>query len=136
MMRLLIGTIISSVISVGFALDPAHEQLIERIRPLGEVRVEGGQSQAASPAAVAVKPETRTGEDVYKQHCTVCHATGVAGAPKFHNSQEWHDRLAKGMKTLLEEVTHGFNAMPPMGTCQECTQEELKKAIEYMAPKS
>lgn len=135
MMRFLLGTIIACFISVGFALDPEQDKLIERIRPLGAVRVEGEQGQPLRTEKI-VKPVALNGEEIYKRHCIACHSTGVAGAPKLHDAREWQPRRAKGMKILLENVTRGYNAMPPMGTCQECTSAELTQAIEYMLPKS
>lgn len=118
-----------------FALDDVSQQvLIDRIRPLGAVHVDQKQTQSAS--ATAATP-TRSGDSVYHQHCIICHESGVAGAPKFRNAAEWAPRVAKagGIAGLLTIVNEGLNAMPPKGTCQECSEEELKHAIEYMLPK-
>jgi cytochrome c5 len=125
---LMLGTVVS------LALDPEHQLLINRVQPLGSVRVEGGD--AVQQAAAPTKTQVRTGEQIYNQHCSVCHASGVAGAPKFHDDKDWHERLEKkGISGLVKSVTNGLNAMPPMGTCQTCTQEEFKHAVEYMLPK-
>ncbi|MFK3999676.1 hypothetical protein ACI2KW_30405, partial [Pseudomonas aeruginosa] len=31
--------------------------------------------------------------------------------------------VAKGMPTLVQHVTNGFNAMPPRGLCTDCSAE-------------
>lgn len=134
-MRAWVGCLLCCVAGMGMALDPEHELLMDRIQPLGAVRVKGGEVAQAAPAEPS-KPNVRTGEQIYQQYCHVCHATGVAGAPKFRDQQDWHERLTKkGIDGLIKSVTNGFNAMPPMGTCQDCSAEDFKHAIEYMLPR-
>ncbi len=107
-------------------------KIAENIKPVGEVNV--GTAPPASAPAAAAGP--RSGEEVFQAHCSACHATGVAGAPKVGDSAAWSKRAAQGIDTLLTHATNGLNAMPPKGTCAECSSEELKGAIEYMLSKS
>ncbi|MGB5729137.1 MAG: c-type cytochrome [Thiogranum sp.] len=37
---------------------------------------------------------------------------------------------------MLATAVSGLNAMPPKGTCADCSDEELKAAIEYMLSQS
>lgn len=74
----------------------------------------------------------RSGEELYNTKCSVCHAAGIAGAPKFGDATLWAPRAAKGMDALLATAKTGLNAMPPMGTCMDCSDDELKAAIQYM----
>ncbi|MGD2007150.1 MAG: c-type cytochrome [Cellvibrionales bacterium] len=69
----------------------------------------------------------------YNRSCAACHAGGVAGAPKTHDVAAWEARLAKGMDALLSSVKNGLNAMPPTGLCADCSDEEYKELINYMA---
>lgn len=87
---------------------------------------------AITLCAPLVANAERTGEEIYQSKCHVCHATGVAGAPKFGNTEEWKPHAAKGMDSLMETAHNGLNAMPPKGTCMDCTDPELKAAITYM----
>jgi cytochrome c5 len=73
------------------------------------------------------------GETVYNKACQVCHSMGVAGAPKVHDAAAWEPRLAKGMDTLVASIKTGMNAMPPGGMCTDCSDEDYKNAIEFMA---
>ncbi len=71
--------------------------------------------------------------DKYNRSCVVCHASGVADAPKTGDAAAWEPRLAKGMDVLLKSVETGLNAMPPKGMCNDCSAEEIKALIEYMS---
>jgi cytochrome c5 len=77
--------------------------------------------------------EGRDGKAVYDTKCFVCHVAGVAGAPKFGDKAAWEPRAAKGMDEMLKiSKTGTAKGMPPMGTCMDCSDDEMKAAIEYM----
>ncbi|SEQ29502.1 Cytochrome C oxidase, cbb3-type, subunit III [Amphritea atlantica] len=78
----------------------------------------------------------RDGATLYNTKCMACHMTGAAGAPIFGNAEQWGPRAAKGIDALLVSATNGLNAMPPKGTCMDCTESELKGAIQYMLDNS
>lgn len=69
----------------------------------------------------------------YNKSCAVCHATGAANAPKTGDAAAWEARLVKGMDALVASVGTGLNAMPPKGMCFDCSDEDYKALIEYMA---
>lgn len=98
----------------------------ENIKPIGEVNV---GAVAAAPAASA---GPRSGDQIYNSACLACHSTGVAGAPKVGDKAAWGPRAKKGIDGLLKNAIHGLNAMPPKGTCADCSDDELKAAIEHM----
>jgi cytochrome c5 len=102
----------------------------ENIRPVGQVNT-GAVSTA--PAAAA---EARSGDQVYTSSCLACHSTGVAGAPKTGDKDAWTARAGKGVDGLLATAISGINAMPPKGTCMDCSDDELKAAIEYILKES
>ena len=114
-----------------------------RIKPVGQVQVQGDDStmiaveKPSKQAAAEVKTAARSGEDIYKQHCVVCHAAGVAGAPKSFDKAAWQPRLEKNkdLDGLTASAIKGLNAMPPKGTCMNCSDEELKSAVQFMLPK-
>ena len=41
--------------------------------------------------------------------------------------------MAKGMDTMVQSVEKGMNAMPPKGMCFDCSAEDYKALIEFMA---
>ena len=69
----------------------------------------------------------------YDKSCKVCHDSGAAGAPKTGDAAAWEPRMAKGMDVLVASVNNGLNAMPPKGMCYDCSDDEYKALIEYMA---
>lgn len=91
---------------------------------------------AAAPAApAAAAPATvssAAGEALYKQACTVCHAAGVAGAPKFGDKAAWAARLPAGVDGLTASAIKGKNAMPPKGGAATASDADIKAAVAYM----
>lgn len=106
--------------------DMSREAIAERIKPIGKHYVAGESSAAEESSG------PRSGEQVYNKYCTACHTSGVMGAPKINNAADWEDRLAQGMDTVLKHAVEGYNAMPPKGTCSDCSEEEIQAAIDYM----
>lgn len=72
------------------------------------------------------------GKATYDTKCFACHNTGVAGAPKLGDKAAWEPRIATGMDAMLAVAIKGKGAMPPKGTCMDCSDDELKAAIQYM----
>ncbi|MCS5712728.1 c-type cytochrome [Candidatus Berkiella aquae] len=123
-----------AVASCGRLTEPmTPEAIAKRITPVGKVEAEGGSGAPVALVSEALGPNA--GEDRYKSTCAVCHETGVGGAPKFRNAGDWKPRMADGMDTMLAIAIKGKGAMPPKGTCMQCSDQELKMAIEYMLPK-
>jgi cytochrome c5 len=91
-----------------------------------------GTAQALDVAGL----DLTKGEAGYKKSCFACHDTAVAGSPKLGDKTAWKPRLDQGMDTLVASVKKGKTAMPPMGTCASCTDEDFKNIIGYMASKS
>lgn len=102
-------------------------QIRDRIKPFGELRREVRDETETD----AVAREPRSGSDIYGQFCATCHEGGVAGAPRME-AAAWDDRIAKGLDTLYENTISGIGAMPPRGTCNDCTDEELEATVDYM----
>lgn len=122
--------------------DSDREAVEKRIRPVGQVNVAGESQQSAQPVAQPEQPPAETkpeneGEAIYNQYCVTCHSMGVAGAPKT-GDKAWQARLKKAgsIDQLVTTSEKGIRAMPKKGTCNSCTREQLKAAIEFMLPKS
>ena len=83
-------------------------------------------------ASVGLTAQADEGQDIYNQYCMACHGTGVG--PMAHDKNLWQPRLdAKGgVDGLLASAKQGLNAMPPMGTCMSCTDDQLRAAIDFM----
>ena len=82
---------------------------------------------------VAVGAFAEPDMEKYNKSCGICHNTGAANAPKVHDVAAWKPRLEKGMDALVQSVNNGLNAMPPKGMCFDCTDEDYRELITYMA---
>jgi cytochrome c5 len=84
---------------------------------------------AAAPAAKA--DAGGAAPALYTQACQVCHAAGVAGAPKLGDKAAWAPRLAQGVDGLTASAIKGKNAMPPKGG-SAASEAEIKTVVAYM----
>ncbi len=103
-----------------------YDAIAERIKPVGDVYLAGSEPVKAEPTG------PRDGAAVYGNFCMACHASGVNGAPKAGNGDEWAPRIAQGKDVLIKHALEGFNAMPPKGTCMDCSDDEIIAAIDHM----
>ena len=97
--------------------------------------------QAAAPAAAPAAPApaadvAANGEALYKQACTVCHAAGVAGAPKTGDKAAWAPRIALGVDALTASVIKGKGAMPPKGGAMAASDAEIHAAVQYLVDRA
>lgn len=92
---------------------------------------------SASPVNSAAEP---SGETVYETHCAKCHAGGFgsffSGAPKVGKQKAWRELLPKGVEKLTTNTLTGVGDMEPRGKCAECTDDEIRAAVEYMVEES
>ncbi|NKC00541.1 MAG: cytochrome c5 family protein [Pseudomonadales bacterium] len=121
----------TAVLALGiYAIPPGtNDEIAERLKPAGSVCRTG---EGCGSSAVAVATGSMSGEEIYKQFCFVCHATGVSDAPRLGDTDAWQPRVDKGVETLVTTTLNGLNAMPPKGTCMSCSDDELGSAVTYM----
>ncbi len=75
----------------------------------------------------------KAGEQVYKEVCSVCHASGVANAPKFGDKAAWKPLIAEGQQVLTAHAWVGVRAMPAKGGRDDLKLEEFARAAAFMA---
>ncbi len=111
------------------------ESTQDRIKPIGQTCMVGESCAAAVSSSPSGEP--RSGEAVYSTKCFACHETGAAGAPKLGDIASWAGRLsARGLEGLYTSGIKGFNGMPPKGGCSDCSDDEIKGAIDHILSKS
>ncbi|KQY89375.1 cytochrome C [Pelomonas sp. Root1444] len=107
------------------------------------------QEPASAPAAPAAAPapapapavaENTVGKSVFGKTCAMCHAAGVAGAPKPGDKADWGPRIAQGNEVLYKHALEGFTGakgmMPPRGGGSSLTDDEVKAAVDFMVAQS
>ena len=103
----------------------APEAVAKRLKPAGDVAfADAGGEAAAGP---------KSGEEIYKSVCSACHASGVAGAPKFGDTGIWAPLIKQGQKLLVVSAIGGVRAMPPRGGSAGLSDLEVELAVVHMA---
>jgi len=118
--------------------DKATKQIIQkRIAPIGKVCLPSEEcaATARSFAQIDSKGKNRTGEEVYTAACAACHSNGLLNAPIKGDKETWLSKLevAGSFDKLLKNAINGVGAMPPKGTCLDCSTDEIAKAISFMS---
>ncbi|WP_432720909.1 c-type cytochrome [Jeongeupia wiesaeckerbachi] len=98
------------------------EAIASRLMPVGHTKI-----------VDSAPPGQRTGKSVYEAICLSCHATGLSGSPKFGDAAAWAPRISKGFETLWTHAIKGFNAMPAKGGSPDLSDDEVKRAVAFMA---
>lgn len=93
---------------------------------------------AAAPTAVAAAPtaDPIKGKKVYQTTCALCHAAGIAGAPKPGDMAAWEPRVAQGYATLYDHALNGIRGMPAKGGNPSLSEADLANAVGYMFSES
>jgi cytochrome c5 len=102
----------------------------------------GQKEQAAppppppAPVVAAAAPENTLGKSVFGKTCAMCHAAGVAGAPKPGDKADWGPRIAQGNEVLYKHAIEGFTGakgmMPARGAGTTLSDDEVKAAVDHM----
>lgn len=85
--------------------------------------------KATAPAA----SKGKSGQEVYKAVCSMCHGGGLMGAPKFGDKGQWAPRIAQGHDTLVSHAVKGIRMMPAKGGNADLSDDEVAGAVKYMA---
>jgi len=121
---LLVQFVISGYRAAQTTADP--DTIVRRIQPVA--RVEFADAAPAGGARAA-----KSGEEVYKAVCSVCHGSGAAGAPKTGDKAAWSPLIKEGMDTLVKDAIKGIRAMPPRGGNPDLSDVEVARAVAYLA---
>ena len=133
-MVIIFGLILVCVVVIGMLVaKPAGEvaapvvaNVAENIKPVAEVEV-----AAASDVQVV-----KTGAEVVKSGCAMCHAAGLMNAPKIGDKAQWEPRIAQGYDTLVSNAIKGIRTMPAKGGNPSLTDAEVAAAVVDMANQS
>ena len=122
--------------------DVANVRCMENCRDPKDIKI---LSEVASSTTVqgGLKDESMSksmdqhaGQATYEQYCSICHAIGVAGAPKIGDALNWEPRIEKGIDRLISNAINGVTSntgtMPPKGGFAQLTDNEVSTAVHYM----
>lgn len=90
--------------------------------------------EAASPAATPVAAAMKSGEQIYKEVCQACHASGVANAPKAGEpGGGWAKLIEEGQAIVTAHGWVGVRGMPARGGRADLSLAEFARATAWMA---
>ncbi|MDO8261638.1 MAG: c-type cytochrome [Gallionella sp.] len=99
----------------------------------------GIQLQPVSAAAPDLA-NLAIGEKVYKSTCSICHKSGLNGAPRMGSKKDWEPRLAQGNEVLYGRALNGYRgskgSMPSRGSNPRLSEAEVKAAVDYIVAHS
>jgi cytochrome c5 len=86
------------------------------------------------------EPHPGPAGELFQQTCSVCHAQGIAGAPRAGDKAAWAPRIAAGKAKLYEHALKGFTGsagmMPPKGGRMDAPDDLVKQAVDQMVQMS
>ena len=95
--------------------------------PTVTVAAAGNPSATTAPA---LPPDLQA---VYDRSCKTCHSIPATGAPQSGDRTAWAPRAAQGADVLLDHTINGYKAMPPLGACMDCNEDQFRALIAHMA---
>ena len=130
-MVIIFGLILAVTVVVSLMLaKPAAEEPVPvaanteaNIKPVATVEV----------AAPMTEHVAKSGAEVVKGGCAMCHAAGLMNAPKIGDKAQWEPRIAQGYETLVSHAVNGIRTMPAKGGNPDLSEAEIAAAVAEMA---
>lgn len=116
--------------------DLIQGNLQQRIKPIGQLAINGVSSANASEGESTVVAsndagEAKSAEELYTS-CAACHNAGVLNAPILGDKAGWSERIAKGTDVLYVSAINGIGTMPPKGGRADISDDDIKRVVDYM----
>lgn len=102
----------------------AIAQVESNIKPVATVEIATANAGAGAE---------KSGEDVVKAVCSMCHAAGLMNAPKIGDKNAWKPRIGQGYDTLVSHALAGIRSMPAKGGNPALSDKEVAAAVKHMA---
>lgn len=83
--------------------------------------------------SAALSPKDPRLAQLYAGSCKGCHTIKDSQAPLTGDRTLWDPRWAQGEAALLASAIQGKKGMPAGGQCFECSPDDLKALITFMA---
>jgi cytochrome c5 len=81
-----------------------------------------------------------SGQEVFEASCANCHDSFIggffSGAPALGDKADWEALIPKGIDGLTGTTIAGIGGMEERGGCADCSDEEIRAAVEYILEQS
>ena len=130
-MIIIFGIILAIAVVVSMVLaKPAGE---EPVPVVANVEANIKPVAAVEVAAPVTEHVAKSGAEVVKGVCAMCHAAGLMNAPKIGDNAQWAPRIAQGYETLVSHAVNGIRSMPAKGGNPDLSDAEIAAAVAEMA---
>ena len=139
LMAIIVGAIVGGILFIlfltyDFKSDTSSNVMVEskvkeNIQPVAQVEL-------AKPIQEGSASGEKSGEEVYKAVCLMCHQAGMLNAPKLGDVQTWAPRIAQGYEVLVQHAIKGIRSMPAKGGNASLSDSEVASAVLYMSNSS
>ena len=100
-----------------------------RITPIGKTNLLNKSNPDLNKVMVATT--TFSASNSYNTSCAACHDSGVMGAPRFGNTEDWVARLDAGKAAIYANAINGKGSMPARGS-SNLNDDQIKIVVDYM----
>ena len=130
-MIIIFGIILAIAVVVSMVLaKPAGE---EPMPVVANVEANIKSVATVEVAAPVTEHVAKSGAEVVKGVCAMCHAAGLMNAPKIGDKAQWEPRIAQGYETLVSHAVNGIRTMPAKGGNPDLSDAEIAAAVAEMA---
>jgi cytochrome c5/ABC-type uncharacterized transport system substrate-binding protein len=84
------------------------------------------------PADPRPQGARRSGAQIARAHCALCHESGFGGAPRIGDRAAWLPHTKLGLDPMVRTAARGHGTMPPRGGKADLSDAELRDAVIYM----
>ncbi len=136
-MVIIFGLLLAAAVVVGLLMaKPAAEDAAPAAAQVADVKENIAPVAVAEVAPASEAHVEKSGADVVKGGCAMCHATGMMNSPKIGDAAQWQPRIALGYETLVKHAIEGIRTMPAKGGNPALTDGEIAAAVAEMANQS
>jgi cytochrome c5 len=136
-MVIIFGLLLALAVVIGLLVaKPAAEDTAPAVAQVADVKENIAPVAAVEVADASAATAEKSGEDVVKGGCAMCHATGMMNSPKTGDAAQWEPRIAQGYETLVKNAINGIRTMPAKGGNPALTDGEIAAAVAVMANQS
>ena len=133
-MVIIFGLLLAAAVVVGLLMaKPAAEEAAPAAAQVADVKENIAPVAVAEVAPASEAHVEKSGADVVKGGCAMCHATGMMNSPKIGDKAQWEPRIAQGYETLVKHAIEGIRTMPAKGGNPALTDGEIAAAVAEMA---
>ena len=83
--------------------------------------------------SLPTQAQEKTGAEVYQSTCIECHGEGKLNAPQFADKKRWKKLVGEGLNDLVPAALRGIRQMPAKGGNPALSDEEVARAVIFMA---